>query len=300
MAPLLPLFGDAFGPRPFTAEWLKRKYACEYHGLAGFSCVAFQQDGQPAGSVGVLPWPVRFGDHVEAAGQMVDVATGSAHRGRGLFMRLAEMAREVCEAAGVSFLFGFPNEAAYPIWINKLGYQHIHDLVEYRFPVRTIWAEKVARRSGTLRPFYERHVHRALNAYVAADPVLENSLVREGFAGIDRNGSFYAYKASFAGSRVVALDGGRAWLKVRHGLLLGDLEASSGADLATTTRELERLARRLGVHQIVFQASKDTRFSASLVSPFRAVPGMPAIYRDLNSRIPSEKLRYTFGDFDNF
>jgi hypothetical protein len=248
----------------------------------------------------VLPWPVRLGDRVETAGQMVDVATGSAHRGRGLFVRLAEMAREVCETAGVSFLFGFPNEAAYPIWMNKLGYQHIHDLVEHRLQVRTIWGERVASRVDALRPLYDRRVERTLNAYAAADPALENSLMREGFAGIDRNEAFFAYKSSFTGSRVVAVDGGRAWLNVRHGLLVGDLEASSDADLARTTRALQRLTRRLGVHQILFQASKDTRFSASLANQFRAGPGMPVIYRNLNSQIPSERLRYTFGDFDNF
>ena len=300
MGPLLPLFRDAFGPGRFTAEWLAKKYECEQHGVSGFSCVAFAEDGQPAGSVGVLPWPVRFGDRVEAAGQMVDVATGSAHRGRGLFVRLAEMAREVCETAGLSFLYGFPNEAAYPIWVNKLGYEHIHDLVEHRLPVRTLWAERVARRTGALRSLYEQYVERTLNAYAAADAVLENSLVRDGYAGIERDAAFVAYKSSFAGSRVVAVAGGRAWLNVRHGLLVGDLEASSDADLAATARALQRLARRLGVHHIVFQASKDTRFSPPLGNLFRSGPGMPVIYRNLNSQIPSEKLRFTFGDFDNF
>src|SRR5206468_4157418 len=100
------------GSGQFTADWLERKYGCEHRGLGAFVCSAFGEDEQPAGSVGVLPWPMRFGDRIETAGQMIDVATGSAHRGRGLFVRLAEMAREVCEAAGVGFLFGFPNEAA--------------------------------------------------------------------------------------------------------------------------------------------------------------------------------------------
>jgi len=300
MAPLMPLYRDAFGRGLFSSEWLTRKYACERRGVGGFSCAAFTQSGEAAGSVGVLPWPVRFGDRVETAGQMVDVATGSAHRGRGLFVRLAEMAREVCEAAGVSFLFGFPNEAAYPIWINKLGYQHSDDLVEHRLPIRTIWAERVARRVGALRPFYERHVQRTLSADVAADPVLENSVLLEGFAGTDRDRAFHAYKSSFAGSRVLAIDGGRVWLNLRHGLLVGDLEALSEADLDRTAHALERLARRLGVHQILFQASKDTRFSPFFANRFRTLPGMPVIYRNLRSQIPREKLRFTFGDLDNF
>ena len=99
----------------------------------------------------MLPWGVRFGDHVEVAGQLIDVATGSAHRGRGLFAYLAEMVREECEAAGVGFLYGFANEAAFPIWVKKLGYEHTDDLVEYRLPVRTVPVERIARRTPTLR-----------------------------------------------------------------------------------------------------------------------------------------------------
>src|SRR5207247_89319 len=183
----------------------------------GFVCAAFTEGGEPGGSVGVLPWRVRVGDRVEGAGQMVDVATGNAHRGRGLFVRLAELAREVCEDAGVGFLFGFPNEAAYPIWINKLGYAHVDDMVEHRLPIRTLWAERVARRARPLQPLYERHVARSLRRHGAREPVLRNSLLAEGFAGVERDEAFYAYKAAFAGSRVVELDGGRVWLSVRHG-----------------------------------------------------------------------------------
>lgn len=298
-ATVLPLFLDAFG-REFSAEKLARKYACEAGGLSGFVAVAFADNGEAAGSVGLLPWPVRFGDRSEVAGQMVDVATSNAHRGRGLFMRLAEHARELCESAGVGFLFGFPNEAAYPIWVNKLGYEHIHDLVEYRLPVRTVWAERVARRVAALNGLYERHVGRTLRPYVPSDPVLENSLVGEGFAGIGRDREFYDYKTSFNGSRVLAVDGGRAWVNLQHGLMIGDLEASAEDDMGRTLRALEGLARGLGLNQIVFQVSKGTRFSPFFESRSRTLAGLPVIHRNLSSQIPVERLRFTFGDLDNF
>jgi hypothetical protein len=247
----------------------------------------------------VLPWPVRLGDRVELAGQLVDGAIAGEYRRRGLFVGLAETVRELSEAAGISFLFGFPNGESYPAFVRHLGYQHVHDLVEYRLPVRTVWAERVARPRGTLRPLYERYVRGALSAHFA-DQAFENSLLHEGFAGTDRDRAFHAYKSSFAGSRVVSVDGGRAWLKVERGLLVGDLEASSEADLDRTAHALERLGVRLGVHQIMFQVSKGTRFSPFFESRFRTLPGLPVIHRNLGSRIPIEKLRFTFGDLDNF
>jgi Acetyltransferase (GNAT) domain len=300
LAPVIPLFRDAFGGREFSLDWLQRKYSCEHGGLSGFACVAFDESGDAAGSVGVLPWPVRFEDRVETAGQMVDVATGSAHRGRGLFVALAERARELCNEAGVGFLYGFPNEEAYPIWIHKLGYEHIHDLDEYRLPVRTLWAEKLSHRASPLRRLYERYLRRTLAARVASDPVLENSLRLEGFAHVDRDRQFHAYKAELDGGLVLDVEGGRVWLKVRHGLLIGDLEASSEAGLNRSTRALERMAARLGVHAIVFQASKDTRFSPFFVRRCGASRELPVIYRDIRSEIPKDKLRFTLGDLDNF
>ena len=42
------------------------------------------------------------------------------------------------------------------------------------------------------------------------------------------------------------------------------------------------------------------RFAGFFGRRFRVLPGLPVIYRDLGSRIPSAKLRFTFGDLDNF
>jgi hypothetical protein len=158
----------------------------------------------------------------------------------------------------------------------------------------------VARRVGALNGLYERHVGRTLRPYVPSDPVLENSLVGEGFAGIGRDREFYDYKTSFNGSRVLAVDGGRAWVNLQHGLMIGDLEASAEDDMGRTLRALEGLARGLGLNQIVFQVSKGTRFSPFFESRSRTLAGLPVIHRNLSSQIPVERLRFTFGDLDNF
>lgn len=301
MGPLVPLFRESFRRPDFNLEWLKKKYACEYEGICGFSCVAFSEGGQAAASFGMLPWPICFGERMEIAAQAVDAATHREHRRRGLFTRLAEMAREVCESAGVSFLFALPHPkgGSYPGFVRNLGYKHIDDLVEYRLPIRTIWMERVARRVGPLRGPYERHLQRTLRPHLPVDSVLDNSLFSEGFAATRRDQAFHEYK-KFAGNRVLAVDGGRVWLNINRGLLVGDLEASSEWEMERTVRELEGLGVRLGVHQIVIQASKDTRFSRFFEARFPPFPCLAVVYQNLRSQIPADKLRFTLGDHDNF
>jgi len=301
MAPLVPLFLESFRRADFNFEWLKEKYACEYQGIGGFSCVAFTEGGQAAASFGMLPWPIRFGARTEIAAQAVDAATHSEHRRRGLFTRLAEMAREECDAAGVSFVFALPHPqgGSYPGFVRNLGYKHIDDLVEYRLPIRSVWMERVARRVGLLRGLYERHLERTLRENLPVDPVLDNSLLLEGFAATCRDRAFYEYK-KFAGNRVLAVDGGRVWLKVRRGLFVGDMEALSGEDMERTVQALEGIAVRLGIDQILIQPSKDTRLSRFFADRFPPHPSLAVVYQNLRSQIPAEKLRFTLGDHDNF
>jgi hypothetical protein len=301
MGPLVPLFLESFRRPDFNLEWLKRKYACEYQGVGGFSCVAFTKEGQAAASFGMLPWPIRLGARTEIAAQAVDAATHSEHRRRGLFTRLAEMALEECDTAGVSFVFALPHPegGSYPGFVRNLGYKHIDDLVEYRLPIRSVWMERIARRVGSLRGLYERHLGRTLRKHLPVDPVLDNSLLLEGFAATGRDRAFHEYK-KFAGNRVLAVDGGRVWVNINRGLLVGDLEASSEAEMERTVRALEGMAMRLGIHQIVIQASKDTRFTRFFAKRFPPYPCLAVVYQNLRSQIPAEKLRFTLGDHDNF
>jgi GNAT superfamily N-acetyltransferase len=296
---LAPLLRQVFGERGFSPEWLERKYAWARNGTRAFACAALAADGEPAAAVGVLPWPFRHGERTELAAQIGDSSTAPAHRGRGLFVRLVQYAHEVCDAAGVAFVIRFPNENSFPITVSKLGYTHLGDLVEFRQPLKTIWAERATGRVR-LAGSYDRYVARVLRDSTEESPSTLSSPLAEGHAGVDRDPAFLAYKAAFGGSRVLSLDGARAWLTVRHGALIGDVEASSDAEIASGLDALSRLGRRLGVHRLLFQASEDLRFSRALATRLPEAGRRPVAYFDLRSRIPADALRFTMGDIDTF
>lgn len=294
-------FEKVFHRSDFTLDWLKGKYGGRFGGLSGFAAVAMTDRGEIAASYGMLPWPIRYGDRIEVAGQAVDVATDPNHRRRGLFALLVETALARCREAGAHFIIGFTpvGGETFPLYIRHHGYTHIHDMVEYRCRTRTVWAERIARRLPPIHGLYRRYLDRTLDALAPQDPVLENSLVTEGFAATHHSREFFDYK-SFAGSRVLGVEGGRAWLKVRRGMLVGDLEAATGEGLDRSLRALEGVARRNGIDEIIFQTSHDTRFTRLFPERYRTVPCFKVVYQDIASRIPPDRLRFTFGDLDNF
>jgi GNAT superfamily N-acetyltransferase len=300
LAPLVPFLRATYQRRDFTLDWLTRKYGGTFGGLAGFSYVALTERGEAVASCGMLPWPVQCGARVELAAQVVDVATHPDHRRRGLFRRLTEMAHARCVQNGVSFFIAFPhrNGDSYPGFVGALGYIDAGLQSEFRWPIRTLWAERLARRAGAARP-YRWFLERTLRALAPADPVFENSLIREGFAATRRDRSFYAYKA-FAGSRVVQLAGGRVWMKIRHGIQIGDIEAESPRDIERTVRALETLALRLGTHQIALHTANNTRLERFLESRYAHGPSVSLVYRNVCSEIPVDQLRFSLGDLDNF
>jgi hypothetical protein len=294
-----PLLQEVYGRAAFTPDWVRRKYACMRDGVPSFVCAALAKDGRPVSAVGMLPWPIRPGDRLELAGQLADSSTSAPHRGRGLHPRLMRLAHEVCEAHGQTFVFRFSNDLSLAITTSKLGYTQLGDLVEYHRPVRTLWAERLARRAR-LGDAYDRRVERITDPYVEPDLMLPSPALTEGYAGVDRDRAYFDYKAAFGRSRVLSLDGARVWLTVRHGVLVGDMEADSDATFDRGLDELERLARRLGAHRLLFQVPEDVRLSRQLATRLPQTRRRPLAYFDLNSKIPSDALRLTLGDIDTF
>ena len=294
-----PLLLEVFGPRGFTPDWVRRKYACERDGRRAFACVAFAEQGRPVAAVGALPWPIRYGDRVELATQLADCATSPAHQGRGLHVRLVQLVHEVSAGAGMTFVFRFSNDLSFAITTSKLGYTPLDELAEYHWPIRTVWAERVARRAR-LGSGYDRHVARVTEPHVDSGAPLASTVLAQGHAGVERDRAFFDYKEAFGGSRILSLADARVWLTVRHGLLVGDMDAGSDAELDRGLDALARLARRLGAHRILFQASPDIRLSRHLSTRLPQARTRHISCFDLSSKIPAGALRFTFGDIDTF
>jgi len=52
-------------------------------------------------------------------------ATSDKHRGKKIFQNIINSAKETLQQKGAAFIFGFPNDNSYPIFIQKLGFREI-------------------------------------------------------------------------------------------------------------------------------------------------------------------------------
>ena len=107
-------------------------------------------------------------------------------------------------------------------------------------------------------------------------------------------------KKEIADGTIVAVSTGIGQRIPREEMIAVAMRVWPQAEIEETMRALQRLAARFGIHQVLFQLSKGTRFSRFFEGRVPVRPGLNFVYRNLRSQIPPEKLRFTLGDLDNF
>jgi hypothetical protein len=84
-----------------------------------------------------LPFHARLGGRRVLALQSLDTLTDEAHRGRGLFTRMARSVFARAAADGVAFIHGFPNANSAPGFFGKLGWTRLGAAPFLLRPLRT-------------------------------------------------------------------------------------------------------------------------------------------------------------------
>ncbi len=128
------LFFKVYG-KNISKEDFDRKYLCtpsgySYHGL-------MLVDGRILGAFNMVPYRYKYFGRDALFGLSVDLMVDEQHRGGPFNIR--SMADPVCQAMqkdGIDFVFGFPNEAAYPCIKKLLGWRDIGELDYYVLPNR--------------------------------------------------------------------------------------------------------------------------------------------------------------------
>lgn len=286
-----------YGSRPAPRHFPK-KYDTAYTGVSFVGFMAYHADGEPLAYYGVLPCLMEYKGGIVLAAQSADTMTNPKYRYKGLFVELSLITFELCKTLGIKFVFGFPNQNSYHGAVNKLGWKMTHTMERFYVPVDSLPLEGTASRFGWLKALYARYVDRVFGRYTLAQPGLGNAFAAEGFGGICRDERYLLYR-TYSASRVIRIGSARVWMRVRGGLVIGDMQVND-ADFESTIESLRDLARMAGLSGISFIVSAGTAIHGLFAAEYAPEPSFPVLFQDLGSPIPLEEIRFSYSDIDIF
>lgn len=252
----------------------------------------------PVAFYGAVAVKMVFQNSVELAAQSVDTMTHPEYRGQGLFIKLASLTYQQLQEEGFSFIFGFPNQYSESGFLNKLGWQYNERMNGYSICARQFSVEKITRRIPFIKNLHASFVN-AIFAKYKTDRFPKKS-IPQNYVSVDRDSDYQKYKMN-PGSFVIAIDNCLFWIKLGHGLQIGEVEAPNQMEFSNAVQKLTVLCRRCGISTIVFQLSPElpinewikernaSRFDSWIVG-----------HLNFNSTFTLERLKFTLADIDIF
>lgn len=294
---LQTVFKNVF-KKSLTITYIKEKYDNTLYDGKYLGYLAYNENQEPIGFHGATFYQVEYQGQTITVAQGGDSMTDPRYQGRGLFTKLGEITQELAEKEGLAFIYGFPNQNSYPGYVKKLNWQFTEHMICFQIPVSSIPFEGLCRKLG-LNTFYQKWVKHTLKNLLSADRLLASTVINEEYGGVKRDERFYTYKR-YSSNYILSIDGCKVWVKINGAILVGDIEDKSVETKDQVLETLKKLAKKLGVQKIIFQASPNTHIDQYLSKLYKGESTFPVGFYDIQSPIPFQKLKFTYGDLDTF
>lgn len=288
------LLGRVFGRRP-SPFLLRRKYATPFHGRRLLGFVAL--DGRRVvGFCGLVPQRFVDGEVSFPVGQLSDLATDRSHRRSGVWRELFGRLRALAKEEGLAATWGFPTGAATAA-LRATGAAMLPPLDLRVVPTGAVpFARAAFRLPGLSTPFVAA-ADRLLRPLLADPYSFRNPLLDDGAVAQRYDAELLGFR-SFTPNRLLRLGATTAWVSLGRDLRIGSLDAPDAEGATAAIAVLERLARRLGMSQMVLMTSPGSGLGSWIESAFPARPGWEVAVFD--STLPLERFRVQLGDADVF
>ncbi len=293
---LIELYAKVFGNK-YTLNFINSKFRNEYTGISAQGHFAFKND-RPVAFHGAIPVIMKQGETKELAAQYGDAMTIKSEVGNGLFTDLGLRTDDLLQQKNVQFVWGFPNQNSEYGYVNKLNWKGNERMKCLIIPLSKISKEQLTRKSERLKAAFQKSIQKKLEGLIIDKKPL-SSIHFHQQGGVDRSSEFYAYR-SFSFNYHLKLSHGLAWIKTEGGLLIGDLEYQSKTEIKFLLQELISLGKELGFHQLVLQASKESRLYKDLAGEHSFLDSWLIGFKDFSSSFDFKKMAFTYGDLDTF
>ncbi|WP_299438763.1 GNAT family N-acetyltransferase [uncultured Aquimarina sp.] len=295
---LKTIYKTVFGNK-VSDNFVFRKFDTSYLGLKHFGHLAYHKD-KPIAFHGAIPVLMQYNDQTEIAAQYGDAMTFPEYAGKGLFTKLGKLTDIQLQKAGIKFVWGFPNQNSEYGYLNKLDWKYIERMQGFKIKTTNVPIEKIARKVNFTNQIFEKYLAQVFAKY-RIDEILKGSVYRkDNIISTSRNKKYYDYK-SFADNFIIKIEGCLFWIKIKNGLLIGDIEVPSEEQFYKGLKALKNISAKNGIGEIIIQSSPNTLITQLLekqnVQQFESwVVG----FKNFNSQFPLDRLKLTFGDLDTF
>lgn len=295
---LQELYQKVFG-NYYTLEYIEKKYNPFSSNNMLFGHIAYFNN-EPVAFQGAIPVKMKYINNIEIAAQYGDAMTLPNHTGKGLFTKLGELTDERLKNAEIKFVWGFPNQNSEYGYINKLNWKFKERIIGYQCNNSFFPVEKVFQLNSKTADLYNHKIEKTLSKFKTETTLIGSVFKNKDVVSTSRDKEFYVYK-SVNDNFIIEIENIKFWIKIKNGLLIGDIETSSEEAFFKALNKLKSIVFAKGVSKIVIQASPNTQIDYLMQKtnwkPFQSwIVG----YKNFSSVFPLEKLKLTFGDLDTF
>ncbi len=292
------LYKNVFG-NSVTLSLVKKKFDTSYLGKSHFGHLAYDND-KPIAFHGAIPVLMQHKGKQEIAAQYGDAMTLPDYTGNGLFTILGKHTDKQLLEAGIRFVWGFPNQNSEYGYLNKLDWQYKERMLGFKIKTTNLPLEKIFKRNNITRGLYDKYIKKTFEKYKTDVPLKGSVFLNNEIISAVRNNDYYKYKA-FADNFTIKLNNVLFWIKIKNGLLIGDVEVSNESDFDKALEKLKSIAAKSGIGELIFQASPDTQIASLMINRADEQFESWAVgFKNFNSDFPLERLKLTFGDLDTF
>lgn len=289
---------DAFGV-DFPSDYFQKKFATTWCGIKNTGYIALDESGRAVGYYGMYPCIIHDQGQDFLSAQVGDTMTHSKHRGKGLFKILATKTYALGKELGVKFVYGFPNEEAYPGVVTKLNWTQKEFMNLYKIKIPSIPLAKLAFKFKFLDLLYFRFIKFFLRNKLSNKASFKNSNIDAINGGLLRNDAYFNYKKG-ANKFLIEIFGVCVWIKVDGFLFVGDIERADETSYDKSIQKLMAIAKWIGVTEIIFQASPGSFMDKMLMQNYPPHQGARIGYLSFDDKIDGRNLKFTIADFDTF
>ncbi len=276
--------------KSFSIRYLKKKYR-DLYGIGPIASVAYDKN-QIVGFYGAIAQEFKSDNSIIRVAHACDSYTLKAFQGKGIHFQLANFSYELMKSKGFKFVYAFHSDNTFHS-TKKLGWLEREEMVRFHhltgsFPFAKVW------RKLKLQSLYQQRVKSILDPYLCPD---FEYFSEKSHQVMDHN--FYVYKNELFPHYCIELQECVFYVKVDAIMHVGFFSFHNQTQLKKALEELFEIAKKIGVNEVLFQCSVNSKMYEGLVNELIPLPSWKIGYLPFEP-IDLTAFEFTYANLDTF